>query len=173
MLELTTADIADLMHKHRQELLRFLSQRLSCTETAQDIFQETFIRYAGYGGKDQIENPRAFIFRIAANLATDYLRSHSRHYGRGADVIPDDEAQDTAHASLSAERTVMSQQQLEHLIAALDELSPKCREVFILLKLKHCSYAEVEQKLGISQAMIFKYLTQAVRHCRQKIGDLD
>ncbi|WP_269454774.1 RNA polymerase sigma factor, partial [Methylomonas koyamae] len=81
MLELTADDIADLMHKHRRELLRFLAQRIRCTDAAQDIFQETFIRYAGYGGKDRIDNPRAFIFRIAANLATDYLRSHQRHAG--------------------------------------------------------------------------------------------
>lgn len=173
MLELTATDIADLMHKHRRELLGFLSQRISCTEAAQDIFQETFIRYAGYGGKDRVENPRAFIFRIAANLATDYLRSHSRHSGRDIETSADDETEGGEQSALSVERTVMSQQQLEQLIAALDELSPKCREVFVLLKLKHCSYAEVEQRLSISQTMIFKYLTQALRHCRQRIGDLD
>ncbi|OAI01588.1 RNA polymerase sigma factor [Methylomonas methanica] len=173
MLELTATDIADLMHKHRRELLGFLSQRISCAETAQDIFQETFIRYAGYGSKDQIENPRAFIFRIASNLATDYLRSHSRHSGKDIETSADDEAEGGEQSALSVERTVMSQQQLEQLIAALDELSPKCREVFVLLKLKHCSYAEVEQRLSISQTMIFKYLTQALRHCRQRIGDLD
>lgn len=173
MLELTVTDIADLMHKHRHELLRFLSQRIRCAEAAQDIFQETFIRYAGYGGKDQIENPRAFIFRIAANLATDYLRSRSRHSPRDLEAASYEPLENDEPSSLSAERTVMSHQQLEQLITALDELPPKCREVFILLKLKHCSYAEVERRLEISQTMIFKYLTQALRHCRQKIGDLD
>ena len=174
MLELSAFDIADLMHKHRHELLRFLSQRIRCSDTAEDIFQETFIRYVGYGGKEQVENPRAFIFRIAANLATDYQRSHSRYAYTGGDLeTSNDETEDGVQSSLSAERTVMSQQQFAQLIAALDELSPKCREVFVLLKLKHCSYAEVEQRLGISQTMIFKYLTQAMRHCRLKIGDLD
>ncbi|MDT4329095.1 RNA polymerase sigma factor [Methylomonas sp. MED-D] len=173
MLELTADDIADLMHKHRRELLRFLAQRIRCTDAAQDIFQETFIRYAGYGGKDRIDNPRAFIFRIAANLATDYLRSHQRHAGWDREVGEGAESDGGEPASVSAERTVMSQQQLERLIAALDELSPKCREVFVLLKIQHCSYAEVEQKLGISQTMIFKYLTQAMRHCRRTVGELD
>ncbi|OAI11460.1 RNA polymerase subunit sigma-24 [Methylomonas koyamae] len=172
MLELSAVDIANLMHKHRQELLHFLSQRTRCTDAAQDIFQETFIRYAGYGGKHRVENPRAFIFRIAANLATDYLRSRNRHSGHDPEADTG-EAETAGPASLSAERAAMSQQQLQQLIAALDELSPKCREVFILLKLKHCSYAEVEQRLGISHTMIFKYLTQALRHCRQKIGELD
>ena len=68
MLEITVNDIASLMQRHRQELMRYLSQRIGCNETAQDIFQETFLRYAGYDGKSSVENPRAFIFRIATNL---------------------------------------------------------------------------------------------------------
>lgn len=172
MLELTAVDIADLMHKHRRELLHFLSQRIRCTEAAQDIFQETFIRYAGYGAKSQVDNPRAFMFRIAANLATDYLRSQGRRAVREVDPIPEEDQDADDRSSLSAERAAMSQQQVEQLIAALDELPPKCREVFVLLKLRYCSYAEVEQRLGISQAMIFRYLTQAMRHCRQKIGEI-
>jgi RNA polymerase sigma-70 factor (ECF subfamily) len=49
-----------------------LAYRVSCPEAAQDICQETFIRYTGYQEKNTFDNPRAFIFRIAANLATDY-----------------------------------------------------------------------------------------------------
>lgn len=172
MIELSASDIADLMQKHRHELLRFLSRRISCAEAAQDIFQETFIRYAGYSDKSTVENPRAFIFRIAANLAVDHLRSRSRQPLQELQNPPED-GDESEGLSLSVERTVISQQQLEQLIAALAELSPKCREVFILLKLKHCSYAEVEQRLGISQTMIFKYLTQALSHCRRRIGDFD
>ncbi|MDD1619989.1 MAG: RNA polymerase sigma factor [Methylococcaceae bacterium] len=173
MIELAARDIADLMHKHRPELLKFLSQRTRCSETAQDIFQETFIRYSGYGAKHKIDNPRAFIFRIAANLAVDHLRSCSRRPIQELETLEPDRKEESEPTSLSAEHTVMSQQQLEQLISALSELSPKCREVFVLLKIKHCSYADVEKQLGISQTMIFRYLTQAMSHCRQRVGDVD
>ena len=38
MLEFSVNDIAVLMQRHRQELMRYLSQRLGCNDTAQDIF---------------------------------------------------------------------------------------------------------------------------------------
>ena len=169
MLELTVNDIAGLMQTHRQELLRFLSQRTGCLDTAQDIFQETFLRYAGYQGKAAVENPRALMYRIAANLSTDYLRSRTRHPVQDIEQA----LHDIADAKLSLEREAISRQQLEQLSAALAELPPKCREVFILLKIKHHSYAEVEQALGLSNTMIFNYLSRAMAHCRQRLGDLD
>lgn len=171
MLEFTANDIAALMQKHRCELLRFLSRRISCSETAQDIFQETFIRYAGYSGKDAVDNPRAFIFRIAANLATDHLRSRSRQPYQEPET--DEYFAECEASALSVERTAISQQELERLIQALSELPPKCREVFIMLRLKQYSYAQVEQELGISQTMILKYLNRALTHCRRRLGDAD
>ncbi|AEG01265.1 RNA polymerase sigma factor [Methylomonas methanica] len=166
MVELTANDIADLMNQHRQELLRFLLLKVDCKDTAQDLFQETFIRYAGYNRKSEIENPRAFIFRIATNLATDYLRSRSRQHLQDND---EDRLEQIEAPASSLEHSAISQQRLDLLIDALAELPPKCREVFILLKLKHYSYAQVEQRLGISQTMILKYLNRALSHCRQRL----
>jgi len=172
-IEFTVNDIAVLMQRHRQELMGFLFQRIGCSDAAQDLFQETFLRYAGYGGKTEVENHRAFIFRIAANLATDYLRSRSRQLHQDIDGGDDETLAEIEDPRLSLERSAISQQQLELLITALSELPPKCSEVFILLKIKHYSYAEVERKLGISSTMIFNYLARAMAHCRQRLGDLD
>lgn len=157
--------IADLMQQHRRELLRFLSQRIRCADTAQDLFQETFIRYAGYRDQEQIENPRAFIFKIAANLATDYLRGCARRPIEQAD----DDLHEQAIHEISAERAVVSTQELEALAEALAELPPKCQAVFVMLRIKHYSYAEVERELGISSTMIQKYLHRALTHCRQRL----
>lgn len=169
MLDFTDTAIARLMQTHRRELLNYLTQKLNCNDAAQDIFQETFLRYAGYPEKHSINNPRAFIFRIAGNLATDYLRSRSRQMVRNHDETAEDELTRIENPLLSVERIVMSEQQLECLAQALAELPPKCRDVFILLKLKHYSYAQVEAQLGLSQTMILKYLTRALNHCRQRL----
>lgn len=134
-----------------------------------DIFQDTFIRYSAYKNKDEITNPRAFIFKIAANLATDYMRSRARY----SKLIVEhyESVEDIEGAQPSPERNMLSEQQLEQLIAALAELTPKCRTVFILLKFRQYSYAQVERELGISQTMILKYLNRALSHCRERLGE--
>ena len=166
MMECTADTIAYLMQQHRGELLRFLTRKVTCQETAQDIFQETFIRFACYREKNTVENPRAFIFRIAANLAADYLRSLARQTSE-----PEHEnlIADLESPAASVEASVISQQEFELLMVALMELPPKCREVFILLRLKNYSYAQVEQELGISSTMILKYLNRALSHCRERL----
>lgn len=166
MLELTAKQIGDLMQAYRGDLLRFLALRVRCSETALDIFQDTFIRYANYKSKQSIENPRAFIFKIAANLATDHLRSCARERRHLAEQQTMPAAEPTKP---SLECSAVSEQQLSLLMDALMELPPKCRTVFVLLKLKHYSYAQVEAKLGISQTMILKYLNRALSHCRSRI----
>ena len=169
MPELTLDELTDLMQKHRRELLQFLAHRVNCLETAADLFQESYLRLMNARGKTSIDNPRAFLFRVAANLATDHLRSRSRRRGHEleSETLPVDTLQNTP----SAEQVVMSEQQFERLIQALAELPPKCREVFVMLRLRQLSYAEVERELGISQTMIFKYLTRAMSHCRERLED--
>jgi len=167
MAEFTANTLAGLMQQHRSELLRFLTRRLSCPETAQDIFQETFIRYNGYRKKDTVENPHAFLFRIATNLATDYLRSRTHHAFQQPEH--DNILAEFEDPVASVETIAISQQELERLMLALLELPPKCRDVFVMLRLKNYSYAQVEQELGISSTMILKYLNRALSHCRLRM----
>jgi RNA polymerase sigma-70 factor (ECF subfamily) len=169
MHEFTADGIADLMQQHRNELMVFLSQRVKCDEDAQDILQETFIRYAEYSGKNRVDNARAFIYRIAANLATDYMRNHARR--SYVDLESEAMADTLADPAPTPEQCVMSQQKLEQLILALSELTPKCRDVFILLRLKNLTYPEVQQTLGISETMLLKYLNRAISHCRQRLEE--
>ena len=168
MIEFTANTIALFMQQHRNELLRFLAQRVSCPEIAQDIFQETFIRFQGYPEKNAVENPRAFLFRIASNLATDYLRNPSRQTYQAFDV--DSVLAELENPALSPEAQAISQQELDLLINALQELPPKCQQVFILLRFKNYSYAQVEAELGISNTMILKYLNRALSHCRARLA---
>ncbi len=169
MYDITADTLTDLMQAYERDLLCFLSQRVRCDQDAQDIVQETFIRYAQYSKTNQVDNARAFLYRVAANLATDYLRSHARH--AYADITPEAVAETVIDPAPLPDQCAMSDQKLEILIQALAELPPKCRDVFIMLRLKNQTYAEVEQALGISQTMIMKYLTRALSHCRKKLEE--
>ncbi len=168
MHEFTANDIADLIEQHKPELLRFLSRRVSCDEDAHDILQETFIRYAEYGTANRVDNVRAFLFRVAANLAVDYRRSHdSRAY---ADLEPELADKLTDPTPLPEQR-VLSLQRMTLLVQALAELHPKTREVFIMVRLKNLSYAETQFALGISQTTLIKHLNRAIDHCRERLDE--
>ncbi|MBD9360562.1 RNA polymerase sigma factor [Methylomonas fluvii] len=64
--------------RHQTELKQFLWRQVDCREAAADLLQDTFLHIADYPEQDTIANCRAFLYRVAGNLALDYLRSQAR-----------------------------------------------------------------------------------------------
>jgi DNA-directed RNA polymerase specialized sigma24 family protein len=47
-----------ILDDHQDELLRFIFRKVNCPDTAQDIFQDTYVRYTNYPEKNKIEAMR-------------------------------------------------------------------------------------------------------------------
>ncbi|WP_019866481.1 RNA polymerase sigma factor [Methylovulum miyakonense] len=168
MFEFTINDIAVLLHKHRGELQRFLAGRIACPETVEDILQIMFLRLSAYQTETRVDNPRAFLFKIAANLATDHLRSQQR---RNETLITDEQIDEFLDYTPSPETALISQQQLAVLKQAIQELPPKCRDVFILCKFHHYTYLQAAQHLGIAESTATKHMIKALEHCKRRVFD--
>ena len=51
---------------------------------------------------------------------------------------------------------------MRRLQAALDRLSPRCRQVVILARIEGFSRTEIAQRLGITEVTVSSYLTQGI-----------
>lgn len=60
--------------EHAATLVTFLTKLTGDREVATELMQETFVRAIGAGGEQDLASARAWVFRIAGNLARDYLR---------------------------------------------------------------------------------------------------
>jgi len=149
----------------RDALVRFLSARTGSAAEAEDIIQDVFLKVQAIDPAG-IENPKAFLYRLASNLFVDKLRSARRRRAR-------DEAYAQSHTEAAGmdlvaqtpdpQQIVDSRQQLQQLIQSVDSLPPQCRRVFMLHKLEGLSYAEVAQSLGISKSAVEKHMMTALR----------
>lgn len=156
------AVIEAIFREHNASLLRFLQARLASAQDAREVAQEAYVRLLQLDSPGAIGFLRAYLFKTAANLATDRLR-HRR-------VV-----------QLSVEReffnldppspmdTVAAQQDLEVLSAAMDELSPKCREVFMLRRLGNLQTDEIARRTHIGPRMVRMYIAQALAHCQLRL----
>ncbi|BCA56579.1 DNA-directed RNA polymerase sigma-70 factor [Nitrospira sp. KM1] len=152
------------------ELARFLTRKLGCKDLAAELVHETYLRITRIAPSEQIANPRAFFFRMAANLAIDHQRKAS--YRTTCD-IDGEMPLETADHRPTAEAVVFGKQQVDLLIQAVGELPPKCREVFILHKFKHLSYADIAERLDISRSTVVKHMVKALDYCKRRVeGDL-
>ncbi|HKU97243.1 MAG TPA: RNA polymerase sigma factor, partial [Vineibacter sp.] len=147
--------------EHRAALTRFLERRLGSASLAEDLTQETWVRAAtaSTNGVPANDNPRGYLFRIAANLVID----HRRHTRRGIEVDAPAPLRDAiADPTPSPEVIALHRSEMARLLRAVDRLPPRCRQVFLLTKVHELSYAEVAARLGISRNTVMVHMTNAL-----------
>lgn len=166
----SSAHLIAVLQDSYDELVGYLRTRVGCATAAQDIAQETYLRLRSDALPEVIDKPKAFIYRIATNLALNHLRNRrTREQYVTSGPLPEAVTSDEP----SAETQVDQQQLLAHLLAAVEELPPRCREVFVLRKLQHLEMQDIADRLGISLRMAEKHLAKAFAHCTARFKELD
>jgi len=143
-----------LFAAHRDGVFRYLCRIVGPTE-ATDLTQEVFLRVARSAVPDATsDGERAWVFRIARNLALNYRRDTSR---RPETVPLTDASRPAAQESAAAMRE------------ALDRLSPLDRDVFLLREVAGLSYDEIAGSCEISHAAVRTRLHRARQQLRAEL----
>lgn len=161
--------------ERREALLRFLVVRTGSQAQAEDLIQDVFLRLQALGETEtgEIRNPQAFLYRLASNLFLDRLK-HDQRRGRRDDEWRRSQADDVAGEDVadapSAEDTVWARLKLDRIVAALEDLTPNCRQAFRLHKLEGRSQAETAEAMGLSRSAVEKYVSTALKHLLREVG---
>jgi RNA polymerase sigma factor (sigma-70 family) len=159
-----------LYRQYARPLLRFISRQNVSHEEAREIVQETYCRLHELPQVEALEFPRAYLFRIAINLARDSKRQRRRQYDvapAGAPGAP--EVSDVPSEAPTAYRVLMAEQELAIIRTAITELSPTCRRVFVMHRFESLTYADIAARLGLSVSMIEKLVSQALAHLKTRL----
>ncbi|WP_091148423.1 RNA polymerase sigma factor [Novosphingobium sp. CF614] len=157
-----------LLMRERPSLLRVAQRIVGNAPAAEDVTQALWLRVQRIEDDPPIVHKRAFLYRLASNLATDRLRAERRY-----DALFDsgEPALDIPLDAPSAEQQLLDREQLDRLMCAVDDLSPRCREVFILRKLEDMPVHEICQRLGITRSMVARHMHNALRHLFARMQD--
>jgi RNA polymerase sigma factor (sigma-70 family) len=156
--------VAELFESHNRALMRFLTCRLRSAQEAKEIAQEAYVRILQLDALSGVSYLRAFLFKTAANLATDRLKSATRR-GR----IDQLEFFDITRAEPSAESSVSADQQLTAVMQAVRELPPKCRYAFIMNRCYGYELSEVAKLMNLSERMVRIYVERGLGFCRERL----
>jgi len=169
-IALTYAQIASLFHQYREELTRRLIGMVKSRETAADLVQDTYVRLLRLGDRHVVEQPRALLHRIAANLAIDHIRKE-KHSVQALDCL--DTAMAVPCQAPSPERELFSKQRFRIFLQAIEHLPFRTREAFLLCRVHGYSYKEIATRMNISESGVEKLLMRALDRSCEALKAID
>lgn len=146
---------------HEPKLRAWLRKAGWSAEEVEDLVQESYARIAALP-LDKIDNPTAYLYRVARNIASDHLR---RRRVVSIQNVADMSRLDTLDPSPDPEEQLSAYEDLMRLKAAIERLPARCRAVFLLRKIEGLSQAEICARLGLSENTVEKYIARGVRLC--------
>jgi RNA polymerase sigma-70 factor (ECF subfamily) len=151
----------DAFPQYRSLLFSIAYRMLGSVADAQDMVQETFIRWQASSG--EIRSPRAFLVTIISRLCINHLQSarvqREEYVGQW---LP--EPMLTGPESDPSERFRVDESLSMAFLVLLERLTPMERAVFLLREVFDYEYAEIGQTLGQNEANCRQILRRARQH---------
>ncbi|MDR4496071.1 MAG: RNA polymerase sigma factor [Nitrospirales bacterium] len=158
---MSETQMTETFWKNESDLFRFLARRLKCAFTARDLTHEIFLKIKGQHDLTQVHNRKAYLFRMAANLATDYLRVEKRRSEIFTEV--NDILWERAE-SRHPERLLIARQELARVEQALTQLPPLSRKIFHLNRFGRKTQREIAREFGVSLATVEAHIRKVLNH---------
>jgi RNA polymerase sigma factor (sigma-70 family) len=169
--EIVNAGLRAHFDAHRPSLRRMVAARLSNAEDAEDLMQDLWIRL-GSAETGPIANPRAYLHRMALNLANDLVRQRVRRRRREEDwngTMVTETGGMALDPTPSPERQLSDRQDLDRLTNAVRAMPERAQRVFRLHRIDGLSHAKVAEELGISKSAVEKNMATAMKHLARHI----
>ena len=160
--------VHDAFLKNEAVLRRFISRFFRSIQDVEDIAQETFLRAYSAEKRLEIEQPKAFLFKIAKNIALNQL---SRKSGQITDYLEDLGGSDVLMGEGSIEDEVATHQMLGLHCEAVALLAPNCRRVYLMRKVYGMSHKEIAGRMEIAVSTVEKHLMKGIAECDRYIRE--
>ncbi len=147
------SSLTDVFLRHYREVLGFLAMRTGSRDVAQDCAQDTWIKLAEFKDRTLPDNDRAYVFRVAANIATDWHRRRGREMGAVADYAA---AQPPAFEADTLEVASANQPR-------------RSLDVFVLHRHEGLTYRAIAERFAISVSAVEKHMMRILLACDQAL----
>ena len=153
------AAFAELVAHYQERIYRFLLRMTHSQEDARELAQETFLNaYQALPRWRADARWSTWLFRIARNLAFDWLRR-----GKRVAFVPWDEDQAASHPdpAPAPDAVLETAQRFQGLEKALARLPPEHREILLLREIEEMSYEDIAAVLQLNIGTVKSRIARA------------
>ena len=158
--------IASVFLKLRGNLARAVLGMVPPKEI-EDIVQETYVRACQIDNTDRVTEPKAFLFKIARNLALDYVKKADTRLSVSLENTDEPGDTDTTCLMDSTLDEVVSREEFSEFCEAVRELPPQRRRAFVLKKVYGYTQREIATKMQISEKTVERHISLGMDNCME------
>ena len=164
----------ELMKRYKHKIYAYLLRSVKNYEDAAELTSEVFFKvYRALGKWRPDACFSTWLYTIARNLSIDHHRANSRWLTYSLD---DEEL--SLNEPVAADLASNPQWQLEEndrhriICAAIDQLSPKQKEVFVLNRYEGLQIKEITEVLGMAEGTVKIHLHRAMKKLQSLLHPL-
>lgn len=153
-----------LYHQHWKEIVSYIRRAFGeGPPDPEDAVQQAFAQYAALVDPERVNNPRAFLYRCAANFVLQHKR-RSKVRVRFA-LSAEAEFLFGGADEITAERVISAKERAAILERAIQALKVRHRDALIMNRIQGMTYAEIARSLKVSESEARRLVTVALAHC--------
>jgi len=159
-----------LYRRHRLPLYRFLLRQVGNAATAEELFQDLWMRVVNSRGRYEARAKfTSWVYAIAHNRLMDFYRGNGN-----ASFLSQEESEsvleDLPAAEIAADLRLDRKRAVERLLVALGKLPDAQREAFLLQQESEMSIEEIAAATGVGPETAKSRLRYAVAKLRASLG---
>jgi len=158
-------DFSEIYDKYIEKIYRFIFLKVNSQDIAEDLTSETFLRVFESFKTNNIENPQAFLYRVARNLVTDHYREKGRTQVVSADYVS------VVDPEENLEKKAILNSDMEQVRFALSSLKEDYQNVIVWYYLDDLPIVEVARMLDRSEEATRVLLHRALKALKNEIKE--
>jgi RNA polymerase sigma-70 factor (family 1) len=158
----------EIYNQFAASLTSFAAARLTSLEEAHDIIHDLFVHLWQERENISINTSLSgFLYAAIRYRVIDHIRRNStrKKYAEQIAKMP-------IHTQEETENLLYEKELREKLEGAINQLTPRTKEVFRMSRFEHLSIGEIAEKLNLSEQTVKNQLTTALNQLRSLLGKM-
>ncbi|MEA3086288.1 MAG: hypothetical protein QOC89_3985 [Paraburkholderia sp.] len=147
---------------NRPMLVNLARGFVGCASLAEDVVHDVFIKLVDFPDQDAVRQPLAYVTRMVRNASIDAFRRQSLENTYHAD---EDDGLHVPSPEPSPEAVLLVRDTLRHVYNALEQLPPRSRAAFEMVRLREETLQSTARALDVSQTLVHFMVRDAEKHC--------
>lgn len=141
----------------RRQNLRDIASRAG-RACADEVVQDAFVEIVAYSKGREIRKVDNLLSRIVRSVALRRIRDRKKKSG----LLWSEAGENLVDLAADPERSLIGVQRLQRVMAAIDVMPAKRREVFLLHRVEEMTFPQIARRLGVSVKTVEKHMHLAM-----------